>query len=357
MLFKPTNADTLLEIAGEKILPQLRTASGATEESFRLNYLPKLRLFTEYVQELPLQPDGYSQPLGALKFGFTAAWLSLRMADQVMFVQGASHDRRVLDPQYRLAAFHACLASTILLVNHNLIITVAGKPWSYLSAQANLYEAAKGDGYEVAWSRNQRKPSACLGFLALSRFFSAGEWSEYSPAVSADMCNSINPGCAQTTGETSLAKIVRQGMEKARELEVKGRAGTYDVSASPPAVALQLESLMVGATLSIQPAPPQQAPEPSESQPAAPSPKPALSDELTAWASYIRSNRDIQKCLVLNEDKTLKFETRFLQGAGLKAQEVYNWLRNANFIVSQQTEPNKHLVLAAGIARELVVES
>lgn len=352
MKFGPKSADKLIEAYGADNISLIRTASGASDGSFASRYLPQLRRFAEYVQELPLDPEEFNQPLGAFRFGVTSAFLALRLSDQAIFVSGHSHERRILDPQYRYAAYCACLATTIVLAHHNLIITLGGKPWSYLAEQPNLYQAASLAGsYEVGWTRNLRKPSPQIGVVVLGQFFELGAWAEFSESVTSDMCSSINPSCTQVPGETPLAKVVRQGLEKARELEMKGRAGQYR---PPPETASMPLSSIDSGSLELEPV---GSEETRKSDAEMPPRKASLTRELQAWASFIRANAELQKKLTLEPDGTMRFEAAHLSGAGLRAQEVYDWLRNGGFIVAQNKEPTKHLVLSSTLARELKVES
>ena len=363
MKFSSKSEEQIFELVGVDNLAALRTASGATDEVFKERYLPQLKRFAAWVQELPLDSENFNQILGAFRFGLTSAWLSLRLCDQVIFVQGLSHERRAFDPQYRFAAFCGCLSSTLLLVQHNLIITINEKPWDYLSPESSLLTAIGKGSYEVGWTRNVRRPSNALGVIVLGRFFEPGLWQGYSAGVCQDFGTCINPGCLQLPGESALSRVVRQGMEKAREIEARGRAAQYSVPTLAVAP-LSLASVDDADVMSITPAvATQHVVSPSTSQTLSPDIEVGkvqghkLSNELAAWAAHIRANAETQKKLKRLPDGSLNFDAKLLAGSGISPQTIYGWLKSGGYVVETRNEPNKHMILSSELANHLHVET
>jgi conjugal transfer pilus assembly protein TraI len=226
MILKRSHPQALFEQLGSTLFQQLLTSSGAGEEGFRKNYLPPIEKLALTVQSLPLERGSFDHPGGALKFGLTAGLTTLRLSAGVIFVPTATAvQRMLLEPQYRWAAFVASLASVPLIVAHNVHVKIGDKSWTMASKQSTLWDASEATGeYEVSWSPPRpTKPSNSLGLVLLQGFFRRGMFSNIDPAVLLAMCEGINASGHQSPSESALAKIVRNGQEKVKEIEAQRR--------------------------------------------------------------------------------------------------------------------------------------
>jgi conjugal transfer pilus assembly protein TraI len=227
MLLQRTHPQALFEQIGNTVFQQLLTSSGAGEERFRQQYLPTIEKLALTVQALPLERDLFDDPGGALRFGLTSGLTTLRLCAGVIFAPSSSAEqRRILEPQYRWAAFVATLASVPIICAHNVTVTVDGAPWTMAARHSTLWEATEQSGtYEVTWaSPKPTKPSTALGIVLLSRFFRPGMFANMDPATLLAMCEGINACGFQSPTESALAKVVRTAQEKVRDIEKQRRS-------------------------------------------------------------------------------------------------------------------------------------
>jgi conjugal transfer pilus assembly protein TraI len=227
MLLKRTHPQALFEQIGNSVFQQLLTSSGAGEERFRQQYLPTIEKLALTVQALPLERDLFDDPGGALRFGLMSGLTTLRLCAGVIFAPSSTAEqRRILEPQYRWAAFVATLASVPIICAHNVTVTVDGEPWTMAARQSTLWEATEQSGeYEVTWaSPKPTKPSTALGIVLLSRFFRPGMFASMDPATLLAMCEGINACGFQSPTESALAKVVRTAQEKVRDIEKQRRS-------------------------------------------------------------------------------------------------------------------------------------
>ena len=235
MNFKATDPNIMISETGRQLLEQLRSVSGATNEAFQQSYVPLLYRLAQFVQNLPLDKISHSEPRGAFRFGVTSALLTMRMADGVLFSTSFGGEMMSkLNPQFRLAAFAASLATVPLLVHHNIQIMLGDTDWSYLEAGPTLYDRLKdGDDCTIKWKSPAKPPVSALGTVLLAQFFDPGIWAHLHPIVFEEMCVAINPSGVQATVETQLSKIVRLGHEKARLIDESARTPLYSAPVAP----------------------------------------------------------------------------------------------------------------------------
>ena len=225
-----TDPNELITSCGREILVQMRYACGVGNDRFKTQYLPLLYKLAQFVQTAPLKNDAYSELGGAFKFGLTAALLTLRMSNGVLFTTNGGAERMGrLTPQYRFCAFAASLATVPLIVSHYVAITVNGLPWHFFDAKKSLFTALANNAQgEFAWVNPQVAPHPSLAILTLNGFFEPEIWQSFEPIVLQEMCMAINPALHQPPIESKLAEVVRMGHEKALLIDQQERQHRFD---------------------------------------------------------------------------------------------------------------------------------
>ncbi|ABM39611.1 TraI domain-containing protein [Polaromonas naphthalenivorans] len=222
MKFSAKHPKYLFSEMGHDYFAQLLTACVGGEPAFRSQYLPVAERLACTVQDLPLENSSFAYAGGALQFGLLAGLTALRLCDGVIFEPSASAQKRMLvEPQYRYAAWCATLAGVPLIVDHYALLTVNDKPWSFAFSPSSLWEACGTTGsYGIEWKpASKNPPTPSLGLILLSSFFYAGQFTDFDSSVLASMCQSVNPGLTQSSGESSLSKLVRVAQEKVKATE------------------------------------------------------------------------------------------------------------------------------------------
>jgi conjugal transfer pilus assembly protein TraI len=229
MNFSARHPSALFDELGSELFSTLLSASQAGEEIFRYNYLPLLEKAAYWLQELPLERKTYAERGGALKFTLLSSLGTLRMCSGVIFAPSSdSEHRRLVEPQYRFAAFVASLCTVPLIVHHNVAVTVNGSPWDPFFGQglySALTERVGSAQYQVEWRpETHERPSAALAVLLISWLLSDVKWAQFDRTVLRSMVEAINPAGIQAPSESALSRVVRVGHEKAREAALQRAA-------------------------------------------------------------------------------------------------------------------------------------
>ncbi|TBR76985.1 MAG: hypothetical protein EPN64_04490 [Burkholderiaceae bacterium] len=345
MRFQAKHPQQLFEEIGGNLFHELLTASGAGKEKFRAQYLPVAERLAMVIQELPLERETFAEQGGALKFGLLSALTTLRLCDSVMFVPTATAETRMrVEPQYRFAAYCACLATVPLIVFHHLNVIVSGKPWSFLSSQPMLWDALARTGtYEVEWKPlSPSKPSAALGMLLLSGFFETGQWENIDPDAVRGMCDAINPAVIQPPGELALGKIVRLGQVKVRTAEQIRASTAFVPGGSSPTDAMVADAIKATTAENIMLEP--IATPAAQSQ--EPEPRP-IPQKIVEWANAVSHVKEMAgKDVVVLPDGTARVTVKAL-GHGVSVKEMYECIYSAGLVEKKE---DRSVVVKARLA-------
>lgn len=199
----------------------MRMAAGVSDEVFRKTYAPHLLRLTRVVQRLPLSPDAFPLPDGAVRSAAYGCLLALRLAQNAIFApEAGSTLRRELMPQYRFAVFAATLGATFVDVYRNVRVKVGGASWDVLS-ELPLHDAAMSANgeYAIAW-----QPEGLFAYnpqldaMVFMSAFPPGFWHRFHLRVLQDMALSLSPA-KNPLSETPMQRLIRTAREKVFELE------------------------------------------------------------------------------------------------------------------------------------------
>jgi len=207
-------------------------------EVFERSYLPVLERFSDRVQELPLLKASFSAPGGALTCGVHSAMLALRTCDATIFSPTATAAQRLeMGGQYRWLAFCGVLTTVYLIAAASIDVwhQRATGPDEQLSwaDDKNLLEWRSS--YKMSWVDKPTYATARLLPFVQPLLF-AGQFAHLPRAMLNDFGASINPALVGSSAEPSLARVVRQSIEKVISDE-KSLTATWVSNAAPTSLA------------------------------------------------------------------------------------------------------------------------
>ncbi|MFK0380214.1 TraI domain-containing protein [Pandoraea sp. NPDC090278] len=242
MRFEYQEAKDLIRSVDQQtnVLQLLENAANMDSAAFDTHCLRLVHSLAEYVLACPLRKDVYHGPTGALRFGLFSGLFAFRVADQKIFTTGVGTEiRRQLDPQYRFAAFAACLGAIPALIHSNLEVRDAttDRVWHGFRHNAPLAQWLKESGakspYEIAWRKAPATTSPATVAVLATDVFGQGFWNTFDPGVTRAMYDALMPGDMRP-GETPLTTTVREAQRLAREYELRAATRPY-VGTEPPA--------------------------------------------------------------------------------------------------------------------------
>lgn len=190
----------------------LLTACATTRDQFLQQYVPMAERLATCVQDLPLLPDVYSRPGGALQFGLQAGLLAVRSCDAVIFAPKATaQERQHDDPLYRWCAYCATLASAYLMCAGSVEVTLGDGRRHSFAGKFALGEL--NNNFSAHWHEEPALPQQA-GLIYLQTFFFLGQFSHLPPSLLAQMGAAINPAMVMSGGETPLGKVVRMSLTR-----------------------------------------------------------------------------------------------------------------------------------------------
>lgn len=363
MEFKLRDPNDMISGIGLELLTKLRAATGVTNEIFVSQYLPLIYRLAQYVQDLPLSKTSYIEHGGAFRFSITSVLLTLRMADGVLFSSSYTAEQmNKLRPQFRFAAFAACLAIVPLLVYHHQQIKIKNNDWSFLTDGNSLHEALSQAGkpaYTITWKGPATAPSPMLATLLLTSFFRKGMWSSMHPAVVIEMCDAINPALTQSISETPLCKIVRMGIEKAHLIDQRARDPIYNAPATATSMVQSIDAAMSmemqQSTVHQSPvahAPPVQVQIPT---PTITSPPPAddeFEESFLEWATAVKTTDEHISAIIFNPNGTVTVPISALTGFGVSVRDLVTRFEGMSLVTSKDTKA-KTITLKSTVTRLL----
>ena len=228
--------------ARTEIFELLLTSAGASRQEFDNRYVPLIEGLAAYVLETPLERTAFAEPGGGLRFGLTAAAFALKMAARMIFAPTmGSEARRILDKQYKFAAFAATIATIPTLIHTKVQVTSGpGAPvWSPFHPYPHLDDWVKteGDGrsYDVLWRTADSVYTRSSSVAISAEIFQRGFWSAFHPMVVQDMYEAIAPH-EKVGKEGPLWLCVYEGMRMARQHEQKAETAPYVSTDMPDGV-------------------------------------------------------------------------------------------------------------------------
>ncbi|MGX9712636.1 TraI domain-containing protein [Janthinobacterium lividum] len=239
----PASSSDLIASEATRI-SEIHTAAGVPEKVFSRFYLPVLLAYMDHVQKMPLSNAAFSRPGGAIDFGLTSALISLRLAGTQMFNPTlASEERRVLEPQCRFAAFAATMATGVVLLSENTLITTRDNDVEYhplVSPVPLSVWLAQHPVSMFTWRKGAQELTQSEGAAIAARFMPNGILNNFDLRVSLMLYNAINPKPLQNGIESTIARVVRQTISKVithhvqveeRQYQERGSDVHYDPAA------------------------------------------------------------------------------------------------------------------------------
>ncbi|WP_265259700.1 hypothetical protein [Verminephrobacter eiseniae] len=160
---------------------------------------------------MPLTPDVFKQPGGALQCGLQAGLLAVRASDATIFLPKATaQERQKNDPIFRWLAYCAALASTYLICLGQVEVVLDGGETFSFASHVPLSQAGKG--FTANWKAS---PSGVneAGLIYLQSFFYSGQFAHLEPpSMVAALGGAINPLLAATPHESPLGRVVRTSL-------------------------------------------------------------------------------------------------------------------------------------------------
>uniref|UniRef100_E6QMW0 Uncharacterized domain-containing protein n=1 Tax=mine drainage metagenome TaxID=410659 RepID=E6QMW0_9ZZZZ len=221
MLLKPIPPAELFDLHVSEHAQGMRMAAGVSDDAFRKTYAPHLLRLARVVQRLPLSPNAFPLPDGAIRCASYGCLLALRLAQNAIFAPDAgSALRRELTPQYRFAVFAAALGTIYVDVYRNVRVKVGGNSWDVLN-ELPLHDAASlacGE-YAIAWQPDGLlSANPQLDAMVFMSAFPPGFWHRFHLRVLQDMALALSPA-KNALSETPMQKLIRTAREKVFELE------------------------------------------------------------------------------------------------------------------------------------------
>jgi hypothetical protein len=185
-------------------------------DAFERSYLPVLERFADRVQELPMLRTAFSEPGGALICAVRSSMLALRTCDATIFSPTATAAQRLeTGGQYRWLAFCSVLTTVYLIAAASIDVWHQGATGSdeqlSWADDKNLVEWRSS--YKMSWVNKPTYATARLLPFVQPLFF-PGQFAHLPRAMLNDFGASINPALVGSSAEPSLARVVRQSIEK-----------------------------------------------------------------------------------------------------------------------------------------------
>jgi hypothetical protein len=350
MLLKTHPPAALFSHHVEPRIEPIRLAAGLGVDDFQRNYAPHFSRACRHLQRLPLCPDGYNLPDGAVRFAVDASLLALQLAQASVFASDeGSRLRRELLPQFRFAVFAGILGIAYIRVFRHVRVQSDGRRWNPMS-ESPLYEFAAATGsYEIAWAPADDLPqNVALDAMVFTSAFPPGYWERFHPRVLHEMTGSLSPA-RDVTSESPMRRLLRTAMEKTFEREATRIAeniaeGTQISVAEPTAPATLDEhggiSNLVG----------------DEKNPSPEKPRALYPKTVTMLFDAMRADDafdEIKKAIEITPTG-VSIPLKYLNRYGMRGTYCKQLLESVNLVVSSN---EKHVVLQPEVSEMLGLTS
>ena len=182
---------------------------------------------------LPAAPDHHAEAGGALRQAVETGWAALRLAEAAVFAAAeTSERRRRLEPQYRLAAWLAALASNLHGPSSRIEVAAGEERWDCALGPLAPWLAARGT-CEASW-----RASPLEADRSLAAFCARWVWPDplpLDPQVARACVAAIAPGISQ---EGALARVVREAIARVEEAGRRRLAASWTPKPAPEASAV-----------------------------------------------------------------------------------------------------------------------
>lgn len=232
-MLKPTSPSVLIGQSLPKI-DAIKTAAGLTDQQFAALCMPVLRSYAEHVQKLPLTTSAFSAPSGAWEFGLTAAMVAYRYAGTVIFFPTAgAEEKRLLEPQCRYMAFIAVLATAVAMVVESGSVVADDDEYHPLCIDTSLFDwlSSHHQRAKFTW-RVPATPltvQACAAIAA--KFIPKGLLGAFDLRTVLMMYEAITPKATINGVESTIARVVRETVQRVTEHYRDAQAGTFQQAA------------------------------------------------------------------------------------------------------------------------------
>jgi len=337
------------EIFSQHVAPRIEPlclASGLGFDDFQRNYTPHLLRACRHLQRLPLCPDGYNLPDGAIRFAVEASLLALQLAQASIFAaEEGSRLRRELLPQFRFAVFAGIVGITYIRVYRHVRVQFNGRRWNPMS-ESPLYDVVGATGsYEIAWAPTDDLPqNVALDAMVFTSAFPLGYWERFHPRVLHEMTGSLSPA-RDITSESPMRRLLRTAMEKSFEREAtriaENIAEGVKISVAEPAAPVTLD----GYGGASNPAGVEKKPSPEKPRALYPKNVTMLFDAMRADEAFDEIKKDIEIT-----PTGVSIPLKYLGRYGMKATYCKQLLESVNMVVSSH---EKHVILQPEVAEML----
>lgn len=188
------------------------------EGEFVKDYLPSIQALARWFNGLPLNPSIYDEPGGAFRCAIESCYFVMRQAKSTIFTSDlTSENRRLLEPQYKYAAFLSALTSWVDEPFRHFEISVNSKEFNPVDGVD--FSAALGDRNEFSLRNREVLSLSSRRTVAFASALLAEPIKRLSPIVQDALFNSINADRRPSANEIVLQRVVRKGLDQAEELE------------------------------------------------------------------------------------------------------------------------------------------
>lgn len=350
------SAQTLFsKLASRQHFQDLLTASSVSRDQYLAQYIPIAERFATCVQDLPLSPDVFSAPGGALQAGLQSGLLAVRSCDATIFQPKATaQERQRNDPQYRWCAYCATLATVYLICAGQVeVVLSAGDVFSF--ASSTPLGRCEGS-YTARWNKSAAQPSQA-GLIYLQAFFFPGQFAHLPQETLAMMAGAINPLLTTNNAETPLGRVVRTSIAQVLEAQRKRDAAVILQTSPAEMVDVPVETVAPSGARPVdplKPSPTYQAADPSPAPSPAPStdtatssssaspqakPSPAenpavsIAPKVLEWVRALANIRSMDAEITVDE-KGIQFSRKAL-GFGATPKENYTALYEAKVVLDK----------------------
>jgi len=233
-ILTPAPAAQMLSNADQR-LEAIRTAAGLQPEQFDARCMPVLRAYAQHVQNLPFSPKVFSRPQGAWEFGLICATLALQYAGTVIFFpEIKAEDRRILEPQCRYMSFVATLATCAARVTSSTKVVAGDSEYHPFFTPMRFQDwLQKHPDASFLWRDEGAGLSNQGCAVVATRLFPTGLFEHFDLRVVMMFYDAITAGTQKLLGiESTLAKVVRQSIERVIDHYVEKEARVFNESES-----------------------------------------------------------------------------------------------------------------------------
>lgn len=233
-ILTPVTSVDLLDTSAQQI-DAIRTAAGLTQQQFDALCLPVLRAYANRVQSLPFSSTIFTRPQGAWECGLVCATVAYQYASTVIFFPNmGAEERRLIERQCRYMSFVATLAACLSLTVGAVKIKDADTEYHPLLSSQLLSEwLLEHPRAAFAWNTEGAALNSQVCAAITSRFVPAALVQNFDLRAVLMIYDPIAIGTKLVGVESTLAKVVRQSIQKVLEHYGSAEARLFKESSAP----------------------------------------------------------------------------------------------------------------------------